>query len=96
MIDLKTAFTTALEFVKDTYSDPTLAEWRIEEFESENNNDDQYWLITVGFDRPLPELEDLSPELRHYINRKTLREYKVVRVNAETGEIDSMKFRSFA
>ncbi|MDE5082178.1 MAG: hypothetical protein O4808_02585 [Trichodesmium sp. St17_bin3_1_1] len=66
---------------------------RLEEVEL--SKDEQFWLITLGYNRrkdlALPDeidYSDLSPE---FIGIE--RDYKIFTVNAQTGAVESMKIR---
>lgn len=66
---------------------------RLEEVEL--SQDKKFWLITLGYNRkkdialPLEvDANDLSPE---FVGIE--RDYKIFTVNAETGEVESMKIR---
>lgn len=87
MIDVKEATQVALEYFQDIYSDESFSEVRLEEVEREEEGDTTYWLITIGFterkkEGPLGQLPTSS------------RRYKRFKIDAETGEVISMKIRS--
>ena len=60
---------------------------RLEEVELSENK--QFWLITLGFDCQVISNNPLKLE----INPQYVREYKLFKINAETGEVESMKIR---
>ncbi|MDB9313790.1 hypothetical protein PN462_11820 [Spirulina sp. CS-785/01] len=76
-----------------------ISDLRLEEVEK--TEDRQYWLITLGYDRPhqtpynsLNSLLKSSETLSETLNKKTKkREYKVVKIDADTGEVESIKIR---
>lgn len=57
---------------------------RLEEVEL--SEDKKFWLITLGFDC-------LSRNNRLQVVPQYAREYKIFKINAETGEVESMKIR---
>ncbi len=59
--------------------------------EAELSDDRQTWLITLGFDIPV-SYNSLSNLLQPQTIRYE-REYKLFRVDAETGEVEAMKIR---
>ena len=84
MIGVKEAVNKAIDFVQDLYGD-TAAALSLEEVEL--TDDGRYWLITVGFVRP-----QLDNPLRVFAGGAA-RAYKVIKVDAQTGEPLSMKIR---
>jgi len=95
MIDVKTAVSFAYGYLRDVQDmvGGNLEDLRLEEVEL--SDDKRSWLITLGYDLPVKnrsQLEELltAPNLP----KKTFkREYKLFRVNSETGEVESMKIR---
>ena len=59
--------------------------------EAELSEDKQYWLITLGFSRPVDKT--ISPLGDLLAIPKYERDYKVFKINAQTGEVQSMKIR---
>lgn len=96
MIDLKSAVAKAIEFIRDAYSDSELLDLKLEEVERSEN--ERYWHITLGFTRKMKQglgstntsLDYLAKQQASYF---AVRVYKVLEVNAETGNIQSMKIR---
>ncbi|MDF5717484.1 MAG: hypothetical protein PUP93_27370 [Rhizonema sp. NSF051] len=68
----------------------TLQDILLEELElSEDKN---FWLITLGFNRPVLKTKNpLFPEL--VASPEYKREYKLFKIDSETGEVQSMKIR---
>ncbi len=62
---------------------------RLEETELSENK--KYWLITLGFDRPIGE--HIEPLQFSSNNRKYERTYRIFKINAQTKEVKSMKIR---
>ncbi|MEC4819906.1 MAG: hypothetical protein SAK29_42550 [Scytonema sp. PMC 1069.18] len=61
--------------------------------EVELSEDKRVWYVTLGFSRPVAKTErTLIPDVISLAN-KTEREYKIFAVDAETGEVKSMKIR---
>ena len=100
-IDVKQAVHIAIAFVKQLYESP-LPGLQLEEVEL--SDDDQEWLVTIGFLRDdaaayhyqtaAQSFRALSDGITTHSDR--LRTYKTVVVDAETGEPKSMKIRSLA
>ena len=97
MIDVKTAVNAAYEYIKSLQDimGSSLPDLRLEEVElSEDKN---FWLITLGFDIPKKppknRLEDLIPT--SLVSTPVLyeREYKLFKVNSQTGKVEAMKIR---
>ncbi len=91
-IDVKTAVIAANNYLQDMKDlmDVKLENLRLEEVEL--SEDTHEWLITLGFDTParMNTLGNLALGTSSLYQR----EYKILRVDSETGEIKSMKIRS--
>jgi hypothetical protein len=93
-VPVKTAVSNAIEFVRELYKGEEIKDILLEEVEfSEPANQ---WLITIGFTKykiqeySLPAIIDLilpEPE------REIVRKYKIVCIDAQSGEPISMKIR---
>lgn len=59
--------------------------------EAELSEDKQYWLITLGFNRLVDKTSNPLADLVAIRNYE--RDYKVFKINAQTGEVQSMKIR---
>ncbi|MBO1346976.1 MAG: hypothetical protein EBE86_006085 [Hormoscilla sp. GUM202] len=59
--------------------------------ETEISEDKKYWFITLGFTRPVDRTKDSFVDL--IAKSPDERDYKVFQINAETGEVQSMKIR---
>ena len=60
--------------------------------ELELSEDKKFWLITLGFNRPVYKTKNpLFPEIMPSPEYK--REYKLFKIDSETGEVQSMKIR---
>ncbi|HYW09458.1 MAG TPA: hypothetical protein VE913_21030 [Longimicrobium sp.] len=86
MINVKEAVQAAVSFVEGLYGRRENIELTVEEVEV--TEDDQYWLITLGF------VQNANALLATTIGAR--RDYKLFKVNAVTGEVTSMKIRSIA
>ncbi len=91
-IPIKTAVSNAIEFVRELYAEDQIKDILLEEVEFSEPADQ--WLITIGFTKykiqeySLPAVTDLIlPE------RETVRKYKIVHIDAQSGEPISMKIR---
>jgi hypothetical protein len=56
--------------------------------ELERSSDKKYWLVTIGYMDTAGEVNSLNALLG-----KLEKKYKIVKVNAESGEAESMKIR---
>jgi len=97
MIDVKTAVNAAYEYIKSMQDmmDSSLGDLRLEEVEF--SEDKSFWLITLGFDVPK---KPPKSQLENFITTSLTstpvlyeREYKLFKVNSETGEVEAMKIR---
>ncbi len=73
-----------LRSMKSMLGDSDIKNIRLEEIQV--SEDDQLWLVTLGFDRVLDEDEALVPN-------QTRREYKLFEIDANTRKVKSMKIR---
>lgn len=96
MIGVKDAVSSAYQYLQSVQNliGDQLEDLRLEEVEL--SEDQQSWLITLGYDIPVKnrsQIEELlSPQ---NLSRKIFkREYKLFRVNSETGEVEAMKIRT--
>ena len=100
MIDVKEAVTVAFNFFNSLYNnDRRVSNLHLEEVEL--SEDGKYWLITLSYLHEQPHLSTINP--LSTINspwqnppRQTNKEYKLFRINAETGEPKAMKIRQVA
>ncbi|MGM0576753.1 MAG: hypothetical protein ACQEXJ_13570 [Myxococcota bacterium] len=89
-IGIKEAVNRAVEHLEHLYADEAafVGNVLLEEVEPSHTGD---WLVTLGFDRRRRSTR-VSEALRQ---SPTTRAYKVFTVDAETGEVKSMKIREF-
>jgi hypothetical protein len=87
MIPIKEAFRAATEFAQELYGTERVV---VTLEEVEHSPDERDWLITLGFaNRAMNPLVELA-------GANVRRDYKIFRVDGETGEVRSMKIRSAA
>jgi len=85
MINVKNAVKSAYDYFQSIQD---LMNNHIEDLnleEVELSEDEKFWLITLGFDRPIK-----TPNL---FEEKYKRVYKLFKVNSETGAVEAMKIR---
>jgi hypothetical protein len=89
MISVKEAAYQAFEFIKELVPEPTGA--LVEEVEMDDSKN--YWFITISF--VVKNDNYLSSSLSAYtpISSEFERKYKTVKIDANSGEIVSMKIR---
>ncbi len=83
MVDVKEAVKQALEYFTGLYQG-SYSNLALEEVEL--SDDEDYWLITLGFTPPTTGLGALA-------GANIRREYKIFRIKSETGKVLSMKIR---
>ena len=93
MIDVKQAVGAAISFARQLYPDH-ISDLGLEEVEL--TEDERYWLVTVGFDRLEQPITVPSAIQALGVGPKRIRVYKVIKVNAETGDAVAMKIRPTA
>jgi hypothetical protein len=91
MVDVKQAVAKANEFIGILYPE-SLPDLMLEEVR--HSEDDKYWLITLGFTRSLPAPH--SPLLGGLVSKSVRRDYKVIKVDAESGEPLEMLVREMS
>lgn len=100
MIEVKQAVKAAYDFIHTLYETEELIDLALEEIEL--SNDEKYWLVTLGFTRVLSKpLEkkittpwtSIAEATVPASERQAVREYKIIKVDATTGEATSMKIR---
>lgn len=83
-IGVKDAVTNAMRFVGDMYEGQGVQDLLLEEVEMAQGGDE--WLVTIGF-----SLKKTDSIIKPIANTKAQRKYKVVKVDAYSGEPLSMK-----
>ena len=92
MIDAKSAIKAArLGFHSFMEEEKPLDNVRLEEVEL--SEDEKHWMITLGYDVFSDPSEVQNVLISHPGLRDRYREYKQFRVNAENGNVESMKIR---
>jgi hypothetical protein len=87
MIDVKQAVKVSYDFVNQLYGSEPLKQLTLEEVEL--TEDDRFWLVTLGLTRPEAALNPIEA----FIMPKQKREYKIIKVRADSGVVQSMKMR---
>ena len=87
MIDAKQASEIAVAYVMDLYGAENLQHVLVEELEL--TEDEERWLVTVGFQRP----DELSP-MNMLSGQAARRHYKKLEIESSNGNVRSMKIRS--
>ncbi len=94
LIDVRSAVEAArnyLQQVMDQLIDPGSPMQGLRLEETELSDDKQHWLITLGFDRPMGE--HLDPIQSIVNSKKYERDYRIFKIDAQTGKVQSMKIR---
>jgi hypothetical protein len=85
MLEVKEAVKIATEYIQTLFGEKQIPELRLEEVELTPDN--QFWEVTLSF---------VVREPTAYLSlgdAARTREYKIFRINAETGQVQSMKIR---
>ena len=96
-INVKEAVRIAVEYVRELYAPDELVDLRLEEVELSESG--KYWHVTIGFSRPelkkqQRQVEPPGGSVLSLLRPQILeREYKVVTINAQSGDVRSMKIR---
>jgi hypothetical protein len=93
MIDVKQAVKAAYDYMKEVYPEQ-LHELRLEEVE--RSEDERYWLITMGYteEKPQARPRNIGQALDQFGRIPQIqRAYKALKIDAETGDVESMKIR---
>ena len=87
MIEVKEAVTIALRFLGEIFPGSQIPYTRLEEVEF--SEDGKFWHVTLSY------LRDLNPaEIADAIAEPSaVREFKVITISSDTGEVQSMKIR---
>ena len=86
-IDVKKAVCLAFNHFGELYPDESFSGILLEEVEYPD--DGNIWKVTIGFDRELPTPADIQA----ISGQNYKREYRVFTIDADDGEIKSMKTR---
>lgn len=85
MLEVKEVVKIATDYIQTLFSEKQIPELRLEEVELSADN--QFWEVTLSF---------VVREPTAYLSlgdAARTREYKIFRINAETGQVQSMKIR---
>ena len=88
MIDVKKAVKTSRDYIAGLYSGEEIIDISLEEVEA--SEDGKYWLVTLGFTKQMAQ--PLNP-MEAMTGPKFVRVYKEIKVDAESGQVCSMKIR---
>lgn len=89
VIDVKKAIASAMAFLTKVYG--KAEGLRLEEVEL--SDDERYWLVTLGFDEPATKSPFKKMVTSGLPTDEMERVYKLIKVDASTGEALSMKIR---
>lgn len=92
MIEVKQAVANAVGFLRAIYDEEGLSDIRLEEVEL--SEDEGVWQITLSFHRARGE--STSSDLAAALGLSTKREFKTLAVSSSTGNVQSMKIRTFS
>jgi hypothetical protein len=88
-IAVKDAIEAALKFFSEAYDTRPFQDVLLEEVEL--SEDESKWSVTIGFSRPVPKQE---VSIANILRTDYQREYKRIMIDANTGEVRAMKFRT--
>jgi hypothetical protein len=94
MLTVKEAVRAAEQWVRDLYPQQELEHLRLEEVTL--SDDELYWRITLGWVEPAVQVPVFSSALGGRDIHVLPRVYKTLEVDAETGDVKSMKIREVA
>ena len=86
-MDVKQAVRTAKEHVAEIFSDEHIANVALEEVEFDEV--DKLWAITIGFSR----FWGRPGNVMHALDGDLARTYKIVRIQDESGRVESVRHR---
>ncbi len=92
MIDVKQAVAIAVRYVSELYAGESVLDLRLEEVE--HTEDDRFWLITLGYLRKVPTRS--GPVFTQVLGPEYQRDYKTLKIDADSGAVHSMKIRTLA
>ena len=89
-VDVRSAVYTAQNYIQSIqYLMGSIEDLRLEEVEL--SEDRQFWLVTLGYNRPVDKTQNPLAEL--VPSSKFERDYKIFKIDAETGDVKAMKIR---
>lgn len=92
VIEVREAVEAAKEFAREVFEYEDLKYLRLEEIEL--SRDEEYWEVTLGWVTPEDARRSTSGIALVKGATELPRTYKTFHVNAETGEVESMKIRN--
>lgn len=87
MIDVREAVHRALQFIRDMYAGDNLTDVRLEEVEKDDVAP-YNWHVTIGFRAP-----GTAAAVSESLGGPYERDYKVVKIDADTGQVLGMTMR---
>jgi len=95
MINVKEAAHQALSYFEELYDEEAFENILLEEVERAEEADATYWYITIGFTDKKVNVKESGPSFGLGPSPEVPpRRYKRFKIDAETGEVVSMKIRS--
>ena len=93
MIDIRYAATSAVQYIQKIQDllETSLENLRLEE--AEISEDSDFWLITLGYDRPEKKAKSSLTSMSLDLSKYPVREYKLFKVDVNSGEVAAMKIR---
>lgn len=93
MIDIRNAANSAVIYIQGIQDllQTSLDNLRLEE--AEISEDSDFWLITLGYDKPERKSTSSLGGMNLDFSRYPSREYKLFKINADSGEVAAMKIR---
>lgn len=95
-IDIHRAVNVALRFFSKAFSGQPIKNAELEEID--RSEDGKFWLVTVGYDLPISDdLNAVREKLRRLgagLKPRPVRKYRVVKVDAATGQPVNVKIRT--
>ena len=89
--DVKKAVSAARDYLQSLQDamGGNIEDLRLEEVEI--SEDEKHWFVTLGFTRPTEKAANKLGEILAL--SQSSREYKILKIDSETGEVQSMKIR---
>lgn len=91
MVEVKEAVKIAILYMNDLYDAAEVENLLLEEVEL--SEDEKHWLVTLSFKRQIEKLSELAYAMNHLTPEKEIRAYKVIKINTNDGQVESMKIR---
>jgi hypothetical protein len=92
MIDVKGAVKVATSYLAELYDKAQIQDVLLEEVRQ--SEDERYWLVTMGFSRPVPPSQNAFEKLLEGYNGPQMkREYKVFEIDSTSGDVLAMRIR---